>query len=170
MSLSRRLRWSVIGALVSTPALAPSLASASNMTHPRTPVLWEGGGGECELPMIESPCMTLHDRSDDPVLHLPYGIPYEDLEVTPDEVTDSRTHQFFAFCRPHSPQDYLPGWITDADVDAAVTKGLLEVGTVEPADIMTSNETWQDCFVRITADTERRPIACPMAEAGVEWD
>jgi MYXO-CTERM domain-containing protein len=178
VSTSRRLRShereSPLGVLLAigglAAALTPGLARASNMTHPRTPVVWDGGGGECELPQIETPCMTLHDRSADPVLHLPYGIPYEDLDVTPDEVEQSRTHQFFAFCRPHSPQDFLPSWITAADVDSAVTKGLIDAGTVEPSDIMESSTAWEDCWFRINEDVDRRPIQCSMAEAGIDWD
>jgi len=164
--MSRRLRLAVVGSCW----LLPGIAAASNMTHPRTPVVWDGGGGECQLPELQTPCMTLHDRSQDPTLHLPYNIPYPDLEVTPDEVADSRRHQFFAFCRQHSPQDFLPVWITDADVASAELAELLDPGTVEPADIMEHAVPWQDCWYRINADVDRRPISCEMAAAGVEWD
>ncbi len=145
--------------LASLLALAPATVMASNMTHPRTPVLWN-----------EPPCMTLVDRSADPVLHLPYAIPYEDTEVTVDEVAQSRTHQFFAFCRPHHPQDYIPLWISDADVAAAVAKNLIGAGTIEPADILEHAEPWQNCWWRINADADRRPITNAMASAGVNWD
>lgn len=140
-------------------ASLPGAALASNMTHPRTPVLWE-----------DVPCLTLHDRSADPILHLPYGIPFEDLEITMDEVPDSRTHQFFAFCRPHHPQDFLPTWITEADVAAAIAVGIIEPGEVETDDIMALSPAWTDCWFRINADDERRPISDAMADAGVEWD
>lgn len=145
--------------LVLALALVPAVASASNMTHPRTPVLWN-----------EPPCMTLHDRSVDPVLHLPYAIPYEDTEVTADEVTQSRTHQFFAFCRPHHPQDFLPVWITDDDVASAVAKNLIDTDVVEPPDILAHAESWQGCWFRINDDADRRPITEAMAAAGVDWD
>ena len=140
-------------------ALVPAVASASNMTHPRTPVTWEG-----------TPCLTLHDRSEDPIFHLEYGIPFEDLDVTPDEVPGSRRHQFFAYCRPHHPQDFLPTWITQADVDAAVAAELVGEGVVETSDILEFSEHWADCWFRINGDDERRPISNAMAEAGVEWD
>ncbi len=144
---------------VSLCALVPSVASASNMTHPRTPVLWEG-----------APCMTLHDRSQGATFHLPYAIPFEDLEVTPDEVADSRRHQFFGFCRPHHPQDFLPTWITDADVQSAADKMLLEISTVEEDDILEHNPEWTDCWFRINTDAERREISQENADAGVDWD
>lgn len=166
--MSRRLRSALLASC--SLLLLPGLAQASNMTHPRTPVVWDGGGGECRLPEISTPCMTLHDRSQDPTLHLAYNIPYPDVDVTPDEVADSRRHQFFAFCRQHSPQEFLPVWITDADVDAAVAKGLLEAGTVDAADILEHATPWQDCWYRINEDADRRPISCEMANAGVEWD
>ncbi len=148
-------------ALVVVPACAllPSLALASNMTHPRTPVEWDG-----------VPCMTLHDRSQGASFHLDYDIPFEDLDVTPDEVADSRRHQFFAYCRPHHPQDFLPTWITQADVDAAVAKNLLSEGTVEPSDILEGNAAWADCWFRLNADDDRRPISFDMAAMGVDWD
>ena len=144
---------------VSLVALVPSIAGASNMTHPRTPVLWE-----------DVPCMTLHDRSAGATFHLPYSIPFEDLEVTPDEVADSRRHQFFAYCRPHHPQDFLPTWITGADVQAAADKMLLMVETVEQQDILESNTNWTDCWFRINEDADRRPISQSNADEGVDWD
>ena len=139
--------------------LAPKTARASNMTHPRTPVLWE-----------DVPCITLHDRSQDPTLHLPYAIPFEDTEVKPDEVAGSRTHQFIAFCRPHDPQNFLPTWISQADVDDAVAVGLIRPGVVEPEAILESSTVWQDCWFRINGDDERRAITTANAEAGVDWD
>ncbi len=151
-------------------AAAPALAEASNTRHVRTPVHWEGAGGECRRPEIVPTCMTLVDRPQGEVLHLPYGIPFEDTMVTPDEVSDSRTHQFFAFCRGHQPEEALPTWIAPADVDAAVAAGLLKAGMVDPSDVLDTSTAWQDCFVRINADAERRPITCEMSDAGVDWD
>lgn len=136
----------------------PMAASASNMTHPRTPVVWDN-----------TPCMTLHDRGNGAVMHVPYAIPNEDIEVTKDEVADSRTHQFFAYCRPHHPQNYLPGWITQVDVDAAALLGLVEKG-LDAEGILESNTEWEDCWFRINEDADRRPITYAMAEAGVDWD
>jgi hypothetical protein len=101
------------------------------------------------------------DRSVDPVLHLPYGIPREDTAVTSDEVPDSRTHQFFAFCRRRHPQDYLPNWITWADVDAAVMTGKVESSDdIAPRDVLESSTAWQGCWYRITEDDERRSRTC----------
>ncbi|MBC8073033.1 MAG: hypothetical protein IAG13_32220 [Deltaproteobacteria bacterium] len=151
------MRWTA--AAMALGALVPGVASATNGTRPRTPVLWE-----------DVPCMTLHDRSQGATFHLPYGIPFEDLEVTPDEVADSRRHQFFAYCRPHHPQDFLPTWITGADVQSAADKMLLTVDTVEPDDILASNSSWQDCWYRINDDDERRPIDQAHADEGVDWD
>ncbi|HWB73906.1 MAG TPA: hypothetical protein VG755_03100 [Nannocystaceae bacterium] len=137
----------------------PTLAHATNTRHERTPVVWP-----------EPACMTLVDRSDG-VLHLDYEIPFEDTMVTPDEVADSRTHQFFAMCRDKGPEtrEHLPNWITQADVDAATAVGL-ELDPPTAADIIATSADWMDCYVRIVADDARRPITFAAAMAGVDWD
>jgi uncharacterized protein (TIGR03382 family) len=162
-----RLRFVVAGTLL---CALPALASASNGTHQRTPVQWEGTGGECMLPELAPQCMTLVDRTDDAVMHIPYRIPYPDTMVTPDEVADSRRHQFFALCRQHDQQEYLPNWISDADVTAAEAKMLVEPGTTLPSEVMETSTVWDGCWHRIVADADRRPIVCEMASAGVDWD
>lgn len=130
------------------------------MTHLRTPVVWE-----------DVACLNFHNRSEGTTLHLPYTIAKEDLEIGTDEVADSRRHQFFAFCRPHHPQDFLPTWITQSDVDAAVAvPELLQPGTVQMDDILELNSQWDDCWYRINGDDERRPISFAMADAGIDWD
>ena len=140
--------------------LLPVTVWAGNGLNPRTPVLWE-----------DVPCLQRVDRSVDPVLHLPYGIPREDTGMTADEVADSRTHQFFAFCRRTHPQDRLPNWITPADVDAAVATGLLDsADEVASTNVLESSPSWDDCWHRITEDDARRPIVFEAAEAGVDWE
>ncbi|MEZ4380593.1 MAG: MYXO-CTERM sorting domain-containing protein [Nannocystaceae bacterium] len=148
-------------------ALAPTLATAGDGLHPRTPVLFDS-----------PPCMTIVDRSVDPVLELVYTIPYEDLkpEYDPDdmstwhEVDNGRTHQFFGFCRDHDPQTPLPNWITQADLDAAVDKGLIDPEIVDPEDIFESSTDWAGCWHRITGDDERREITFAEAAKPVLWD
>ncbi len=139
-------------------ALAPSMVHAGNGAHVRTLVEWGAPA-----------CMTLVDRSEDPIVHLQYSIEREDTAVTLDEVADSRTHQFFATCRVAAPLDPLPMWITTADIDAAMTKSLLG-NPVAAAQILEGNPEWDGCWTRITADDERRPITFVEAEAGVDWD
>ena len=149
---------------------APVVAHAGNMTHPRTPVVWN-----------DVECATLVDRSATPTWHLDYDIPYEDLDVGQDEVADSRRHQFFALCRDNSPQDYLPRWITWADVDAAAAvvipgidgrpdQPLVDPDTIEPADVFETSTPWDGCWFRINGDDERLPISNASAAAGVDWD
>ncbi len=153
--LARCLRCAAGAALV----LAPGLALAGNSTHPRTPVLWN-----------DVPCMTLHDRLASPTLNIPYDISLEDTVLTPDEVEDSRTHQFFALCRTHYRHDYLPEWVTQADVDDMLASDLKDNNPVAPDRILESSAAWAGCWHRINADDERRPITFAMAEAGVDWD
>lgn len=138
---------------------APTLARAGNGVHPRTPVEWP-----------ESACMTIVDRTVDANLVLNYTIPYEDTEVTSDEVADSRRHQFLAFCRGHSRQEPLPVWLTDADVAVAAAKALIDPVNVDPEDVFETSAEWKDCWFRITGDDQRRPITFAEAAKPVVWD
>lgn len=146
------------GLAAAVVALWPTVVLGGNGAKPRTLVQWGAPA-----------CMTLVDRSQQPILHLEYAIPNEDTDVTLDEVDDSRTHQFFATCRTAVPLDPLPMWITTADIDAATMKALLANPPL-PAQILDGNPEWEGCWTRITADDERRPITFAMADAGVDWD
>jgi hypothetical protein len=147
----------LIGAALSFPALA------GNGGKLRTPVVWS----------TPPTCMLEVDRRVDPVVHFEYTVPLDDLRPpgATDEVDDSRTHQFFAFCRQHSPAEFLPNWISDADVTAAMLKNLVSDGSADEArEILDTAPRWSDCFVRIIADDARVPITEGQAEMGVEWD
>lgn len=137
--------------------LAPA-AKAGNGPEPRTPVDWTG-----------APCMTIVDRSVSAMVHLEYAVPMEDTELTDDELEDSRTHQFFGFCRGLDPQVYLPRWITQADVDRAQDMGIAP-DNIEPANILESNTDLAGCWHRINADDDRRPITFAAADEGIDWD
>lgn len=142
--------------------LAPALARAGNGTHPRTPVKWDP----------DTACMTIVDRTVEPKLTFNYAIPYPDLrpEGVTDEVDDSRRHQFIALCQDHSPQEPMPEWLSMADVEATAAAGIVDVEDVKPENVMESNAEWMDCFVRITADDERRLITEEEAAKPVVWD
>lgn len=159
MSVARPHRLAVVSVAV---LLAPPAARAGNGIHPRTPVEWPA----------DVACMTVVDRSQSPLLQFNYGIPYEDTDVTEDEVPDSRRHQFVAFCRNHSPQEPLPTWLSWKDVEAAAatTPPLLDVADVPADDVMEASAEWKDCFVRIVPDEQRRPITFAEAAKPVEWD
>jgi hypothetical protein len=147
------------GSIIALAIVVPGLAHAGNGVRPRTPVVWE-----------DVPCMIVHDRSQDPILNIPYGIPFEDTEVSEDEVPDSRTHQFLAMCRSRHAQEFLPVWITQADVDEAVTYELLSPGTVSASDILETSDDWTGCWSRLNADDARLPITQSNADAGIDWD
>jgi hypothetical protein len=142
-------------------ALLPGLAHAHNLDHVRTPVDWSG-----------APCLTVIDRSvDGPIHPLTYTIPFEDTMLSADEPPDSRRHQFFAFCRDHYFEDQLPNWISLTDLDVAVGLGLgLYDGIDLEYDVLDQAQRWQDCFMRINADDERRPITFAAAAEPVAWD
>lgn len=140
--------------------LAPAVAQAGNGAHPRTPVDWSS-----------APCMTIIDRSQDPIYPLSYAVPFEDIMVTADEVADSRTHQFFTYCRDRHLEDILPSWITEADVDAAVAMNLGNADDVDfELHILENTPVWAGCWARITNDDERRPITEAAASQPVMWD
>lgn len=158
-SESPRLRVLLVAALGCVAALAWSRpAHAGNEAHVRTPVLWP------------SECGRVVERGVDPIAHFDYAIPYEDTDKTADELSDSRTHQFFALCRQHPVSELLPAWVTRDDVDRSVLADLLEPDEVTYREILDETTIWTDCFVRITADDARRPITFAQAELGVDWD
>ena len=145
----------------------PSVAHAGNGLHPRTPVIWPA----------ETACMTIVDRTEDPVLHLDYEIPYEDPlspeDVSEDEVEDSRTHQFLAFCRQahlFEVEAGMPNFVSVADSEAAIMNELVDPAKITVESILETSEVWADCWHRIIADEDRRPIFFEYAEQGVEWD
>ncbi|MEZ4450833.1 MAG: MYXO-CTERM sorting domain-containing protein [Nannocystaceae bacterium] len=160
-----RLAAPTLAAALVAAALAPASALAGNGTHPRTPVLWD----DPEDPNDGPACITIVDKTSQPLLHLNYWIPYEDVDKTIDEVDDSRRQQAFAFCRHHSPQDLLPVWINDVDVAAAKAKGLLVDDPVAD-EVLDTNADWQGCVVRLIADDQRREITWPEAAKGIDWD
>lgn len=132
---------------------------------PRIPVTWEPA----------PPCLEFVDRSADAVYRFEYSILDEDPspgeDLLPDEVDDSRRHQFFAFSRQGNPQTEFPyNWITPADVSAAVEKSLITETTVGPEETLETSPLWQGNFVRITPDDARRPISHESVAAPVEWD
>jgi uncharacterized protein (TIGR03382 family) len=138
----------------------PRVAAAGNGLHPRTPVEWTG-----------APCMTIVDRTQSAVFPLVYTIPYEDTEVTPDEVDNSRTHQFFAFCRDRHLEDILPSWITEVDLTDADAHGLGDASAVDvELEVLENAPDWADCWTRINSDAERRPITFEAAAEPVPWD
>lgn len=157
----RRLVSSALGCLV-VVGLATSYevgpALAANEAHVRTPVLWP------------AECGRVVDRSVDPITHFEYTIPTEDTPTGADELPDSRTHQFVALCRQHPQTELLPAWITRDDVERSVELGLLEADAVSYREILDETTVWADCFTRITADDQRRPISFEQAAAGVDWD
>ncbi len=165
VGMARLLRSAALCAALAASALMPGAAEAENGIKPRLPVEW----------MPQPACLEFVDRTADPVYRFSYAIAAEDPkpgeELLPDEVVDSRRHQFFALAKQGNPQtDYPELWITQADVDAALEKELISASTVESDEMMESSPLWSEDFERITPDDQRRPISEEMAATGVEWD
>ncbi|KIG17754.1 hypothetical protein DB30_02787 [Enhygromyxa salina] len=141
-------------------ALAPGQVLAHPPASVRTPVDWS-----------DAPCVTIVDRSQDPVALLDYDIPQEDVPDLVDEPLDSHTHQFFGFCRDHDLDERLPNWINLLDVETAEMFGLGTQDAVDPSrDILDSAAQWAGCFTRITPDDPRIPISFEAAAEPVVWD
>jgi len=137
----------------------PLTADAGNTVHPRTPVQWP-----------EAACIQTVDRSIDPVFEFSYSIPLEDLEVTTDELDDSRRHQFIAFCEHWHRASRLPNYVSIADRQRAIDAGL-EDADVGANEVLESGTRWpRSCWVRVTPDDSRRLISFEAAAEPVRWD
>lgn len=139
--------------------LASGTAAAADGLRPRAVIVW-----------TDVPCMTVVERDVDPVLHLDYGISFEDVGHTADEVETGRRQQMIGFCRQHSPQSPLPTWLTQADVDDAASIPLVDPADIPPEGILDLAPAWADCTTRIVPDDQRRPITEAAAAEGVDWD
>ncbi|MEM6997201.1 MAG: hypothetical protein AAF721_42240, partial [Myxococcota bacterium] len=138
--------------LVAAVVVAPSVASAANGLRPRTPAVFDG-----------APCAMAVDAGS--VVHFDYTVPFDDVELTPEELPDSRQMQFFAFRRVRF--DYqLPTYISQADFDRAEANGdntraygadeILETAPEWPATMWTA----------ITPGDMRVPITLAQAAMG----
>lgn len=145
-------RW-ILGVVV---AALPAAASAANGLRPRTPALF-----------TDAPCMMSAELGT--VVHLDYSIPADDTELTPDELTDSRQMQFFAF--RSLPFDFKPPtYITQADFDRAEANG----DNTKPYtadDILDTATAWpSSSWIAITPADARVPITAAQAAMGIDWD
>ena len=151
------------GALVCAFAFATLLiagaAQAANGDLPRTPMQHQG-----------QQCLTVVDRSVDPVVHLAYTIPLIDTCLTADELPGSRTHQLIAFCHGDPRARILPHWHTRAEADLAAAADLTDLDPVPPEDVLEDSPDYAGCWHPILAAEHRRPITCAAARPGVDWD
>jgi hypothetical protein len=111
------------------------------------------------------------DRTIDPVFHLDWSVPYEDVTLGPDELEDSRRFEFFAFCRQPGPGQALPNWILESDAERALAAGIIEAMPVA-SEVLETSLAWTgpgDC-VQPLASEGRIPITCEVASRGLDWD
>lgn len=136
-------------------------ARAGNTVHPRTPVLWP-----------DAPCIQAVDRSQTALFEFGYAIPAEDTNLTIDELDDSRTHQFVAFCRQWPAGSPPPNYISVADLQRAINSDVeLDASKLDdPEATLETSAAWAGCWTRVTADDQRRPITFAAASEPVVWD
>ena len=140
--------------------LTSERAAAGNSVHPRTPVLWP-----------EAPCVRTVDRSLSPELEFSYEIPQEDTLLTPDELDDSRRHQFVALCRQYAAGRPPPLYVSTYDLERAIDSGFEDAELLaDPEATLETSELWAGCWVRVTPDDARRPITFEAAAEPVVWD
>ena len=136
----------------------PATAFATNGFRPRTTPTFE----------LEQ-CLTVVDR-DSPNLHVDFSIPFEDAELTADELSDSRTLQFFALCRDQHPElDALPNWVAQDDVDRSLMAEIIEDAPAD-ADVLDLSNDWADCAWRLNPDDARIPITCQATDGALDFD
>lgn len=144
--------------LATTTAIAvlPSVASAANGLRPRTPAIYAG-----------VPCVQTVTRGE--TLTIEYDVSYDDVELTPEELPDSRKHQFFAFSQTNVDFAF-PTYINQSDFDRAEANGDNTVPYSDD-DILDISSLWPaGTHVRITPDDPRLPITKEQAAMGVDWD
>jgi len=152
--------WVVALTTACVVGLASSPARAGNTVHPRTPVQWPEGA-----------CMRTIDRSVDPIFHVDYEIPFEDTNLTSDELPDSRRHQFLALCRQYDRQTGLPTYVSEDDLARTIAADLADPAIDdEPDATLERTEAWDGCWQRINADDARLPITFATANSGIDWD
>jgi MYXO-CTERM domain-containing protein len=153
-------RGGAVSAVVTLVLLAaPGSAGASNGATPRTPAVFQ----------LEQ-CISVVDRSVDPMFTVEFSIPVEDSALTVDELPDSRRFQFFALCSDNqSLIAPLPNWITNDDAQRSVDAGLLPE-LPQADDVIENNSTWSACATPINPVDGRIPITCDATEGGVVWD
>ena len=139
--------------------LIAGAAQAGNGDLPRTPMQHQG-----------ERCLTVVDRSVDPVVHLDYTIPSADTCLTADELPGSRTHQLVGFCRGDPRARVLPHWHTRAEADLAAAAGQTDLDPVPPEDVLEDSPDHAGCWHPILAGEHRRAITCAAARPGVDWD
>ncbi|RMG96958.1 MAG: hypothetical protein D6705_09955 [Deltaproteobacteria bacterium] len=151
-------RTIVVAAAAGAAWAAGSPGRAADANRPPTPALFPSAA-----------CMVTVDRSADPVFHVEYDVPFDDVDRSPDEVADGRTHQFFAFARQFRTPP--PNWITWDDVMRAEAAPATDPTDVTDEDVLETSSAWPATeWLRITPDDARLPITKAQAAMGVDWD
>ena len=127
----------------------PSEAYAINGARPRVPPSF-----------YDHACVTVVGP-DAPLVEIGLTVPYADVELTEDELSDSRTIQLYAFARDRPPGEALPNWVDEGDVARALEAGILD--TAPEADDVLSRSRWSEDTFPLVAVEDRLPITCESA-------
>ena len=135
-----------LGALL---AAWPSETRAINGARPRVPPSF-----------YDHACITVVGP-DAPLVEIGLTVPYADVELTEDELFDSRTLQLYAFARDRPPGEALPNWVDAGDVARALEAGIIDAAP-DPLDVLSSSRWSGDAFPLVAIE-DRLPIACESA-------
>ncbi len=154
----------VLGSLAGLATwLVAAHALAANGNIPRTPPVFPPHA-----------CLAVVDRSVDARYEFKVGIPFEDVTLTADELSDSRTFEFFAFCRDDPPATPFPNWIDLEDAERALAIG--NIMELPPADtVLDGMARWSvghddadgSC---VQPMAPRIAISCDATQDGIAWD
>lgn len=155
----RRLSATARGLLAVASVIAAAVPFDA-AAHPNTPVPMFG----------EVPCMTVVDKSTEPVVEFMYGIDEPIGEIPPDntKLEDNHTLQFFALKRAFPGT--TPNWIGDYDLDRVEALGIVDPAQLLPEHVLEwTPELQADEWERIVPDDARLPLT-PVASATIAWD
>jgi hypothetical protein len=159
-----RRRVAGLGLVLGAAVVVSAPAHASNALTPRTPPIFK-----------REACLSIVDRSVDPVFHLDFAIPYEDAMLTPDELPDSRRFQFFAVCRQRAFGETLPNWALLDDAERALAAEII-AELPDADDVLELAPAWshdaegEACVAAMNEAADRIPITCEATEGALDWD
>lgn len=123
-------------------------------------------------------CIVTVDRDEDPEAWIGLAIPFEDSNLTEDELPDSRRFQFFALCQDHPVEQDLPNWVSLEDAQRSLDMEI--IGELpDDADVLETASEWDvpghdgeddSCIIAMNGPDERVPITCEATVDGFVWD
>ncbi len=134
---------------------------------------WASNGSKLRTPVVfqDQPCLEVIDQGAAPPIEIQFSVPMEDLDLTEDELPDSRTARLYAVCADYDLGTDLPNWIDLSDAERALTIG--NIDELPPdAEVLESSDEWPlgTCVFPILGTDQAVPLSCEGTEAPASWD